>query len=89
MNEESFYFFQMCYEEDVLLPLLFSIFLSVILVLILFILPYSYLFAVAIIFGALFRMLYLLIDIRKRINSITERPDRVKVVYENYLSEKS
>lgn len=44
--------------------------------------------AFAIIVGSLFRGLYLLNDIHKRLSKVTPKPDKVKEAYENYLKEK-
>ncbi|MCQ6277427.1 hypothetical protein JMM81_21410 [Bacillus sp. V3B] len=70
------------------MPLLLSILLSGILGTILFFIPFGYIVAGAIIAGVLFRTLYLVSDIHKRISTITEKPDKAKEVYENYLKEK-
>ncbi|MGD6873706.1 hypothetical protein ACQCU1_16125 [Sutcliffiella horikoshii] len=45
-------------------------------------------FAFAIITGTLFRGLYLLNDIHRRITKDIPKPDPVKEAYENYLKEK-
>lgn len=44
--------------------------------------------AFAIVVGALFRGLYILNDIHKRITRVTPKPDKVKEAVEDYLKEK-
>ena len=70
--------------------LLLSIFLSGILgAFLLMIEPhYAGLIAFAIIAGCLFRGIYLLNDLNKRLNTIAPKKDKVQEAYENYLTEK-
>ncbi|GGB44044.1 hypothetical protein [Fictibacillus barbaricus] len=70
--------------------LLLSIFLSGILgAFLLMIEPhYADLIAFAIVAGCLFRGIYLLNDLNKRLNTIAPKKDKVQEAYENYLKEK-
>ena len=73
-----------------ILYLLISIILSVILgYLMLMMGPlFGGLLAFGIVAGSLFRGLYLLSDIHKRLSKDTPKRDKVKEAYENYLKEK-
>ncbi|WP_078551503.1 hypothetical protein [Bacillus alkalicellulosilyticus] len=42
----------------------------------------------AIVIGVLFRCYVLLVDIHKRLSSITKTPDKVEEAYENYMKAK-
>jgi hypothetical protein len=70
--------------------LLLSIFLSGILGVILFMMgPYTAgLIAFAIVVGCLFRGVYLLHELNKRLTTLVPKKDKVKEAYENYLKEK-
>lgn len=46
------------------------------------------LIAFGIVAGTLFRVLYLLIDMEKRLSKIVPKTDKVTEVYENYLKER-
>ena len=49
---------------------------------------YAGLIAFAIVAGCLFRGIYLLNDLNKRLNTIAPKKDKVQEAYENYLKEK-
>ncbi|XXM73174.1 hypothetical protein ACQ0QQ_04540 [Lysinibacillus sphaericus] len=70
--------------------LILSIFLASLLGLVLFISgPWvGGILAFGIIAGCLFRGLYLLSDIHKRVSNEMEKPDKAREVYENYLKGK-
>ncbi|MEL3971078.1 hypothetical protein AAEO50_02205 [Rossellomorea oryzaecorticis] len=70
--------------------LILSIFLASILGLVLFVTGpwFGGVLAFGIIAGCLFRGLYLLNDIHRRISNDLPRADKAKEVYENYLREK-
>jgi len=66
-----------------------SIILSLILAYVLFIFgPYGAVIGIGIVLGCLFRGLYLLHDIHRKITKLVPDHDKVKEVYENYLQER-
>jgi hypothetical protein len=72
------------------LYLILSIFLASLLGLILFVTGpwFGGVLAFGIIAGSLFRGLYLLNDIHRRVSKEMPKPDKAREVYENYLREK-
>ncbi|GAE35952.1 hypothetical protein [Halalkalibacter akibai] len=69
------------------MKLLLSILLASLLGLLIFLGPVGWFLLGAIIVGVLFRSLFLLNDIHKRLSTITKTPDKVEEAYNTYMNE--